>query len=366
MQSVVASLSVHARCGAWRIAVALCFIAVCGCFEEKPPERLVVHFPMVVALVDSVGMPGEPLSDDLVSLFTPLESCRDRLFVPDVKIARLDIRGENSEELDLGSDSDWIMDLLGIRPDTSKAREVRRMALDTMVLTSLMSRRKGDSQPAAKNVRRLIKMRRSVYLIGDTQNLGIDTVDRGYMVIAGSLDSVRSRLGNDLCRERVLDDERGITVIIYTHVDSSHTPVPIPPPPSPATPCDSLSYDTLAKRARRILNGDTTISQRAVDAQLAKGQAEHSWDYRFSYERAKLAVYGVHRHDEAFYLLNHAAEIAMENGDADDMVIRLYEDGPDKRPLWKLAHGHEEWEELLAALPQRDTATVRGWRPHEH
>lgn len=90
-----------------------------------------------------------------------------------------------------------------------------------------------------------------------------------------------------------------------------------------------------------------------------------SWDYRFTYERAKLAVYGTHKHDEAFYHLYSAAEIAIENGDADKMLTALDSDSIEGGPLHKLKHGHDkreedyQWSSILNALKTNDASLVK-------
>jgi len=96
--------------------------------------------------------------------------------------------------------------------------------------------------------------------------------------------------------------------------------------------------------------------KKAVRAQLAKAQAEFTWDYRFSYERAKLAVYGKAHHDEAFYHLFRAAEIAINNGDADRMQQALQTDSSGA--FYNLTD-HEEWQTIINALSTKSSEMVR-------
>lgn len=131
--------------------------------------------------------------------------------------------------------------------------------------------------------------------------------------------------------------------------------------PSTSSPLTREGADTLhtqlsADVQEAIANPE---KKKAVYESLVKAQAEAPWDYRFTYERAKLAVYGMKNHDEAFSPLYHAAEIAIANGDADKMLQALETDAGEGRPLHKLSHGHTEWTTLINALTKKDASLVQ-------
>lgn len=92
----------------------------------------------------------------------------------------------------------------------------------------------------------------------------------------------------------------------------------------------------------------------AVDRRLAAAEQELPSDYRFTYERAKLAVFGRAEHHEAFHHLKRAAEKAIRTGQAAELLARLEADGARGGPLRRLAVGHREWGILLHALEERD------------
>ena len=75
-------------------------------------------------------------------------------------------------------------------------------------------------------------------------------------------------------------------------------------------------------------------------------------DYRFPYERAKLSIQGITTHHEAFSALALAANKAIDNGKAQDMVDRLLAD--KETDFYKLSRGHHEWQALMQALSSKD------------
>lgn len=92
----------------------------------------------------------------------------------------------------------------------------------------------------------------------------------------------------------------------------------------------------------------------AADRRLAAAEQDLPSDYRFTYERAKLAVYGRADHHEAFHHLKRAAEKAIQTERAEEMLDRLRADGAAQGPLRKLAVGHSEWARVHEALEHGD------------
>jgi len=87
-------------------------------------------------------------------------------------------------------------------------------------------------------------------------------------------------------------------------------------------------------------------------------QAEQTYprDYRFPYERAKLSIKGITSHHDAFEALSAAADKAVDNGKAQEMLdnLRADKDGD----FWKLARGHHEWQTLVQALGSEDKSSL--------
>ena len=100
----------------------------------------------------------------------------------------------------------------------------------------------------------------------------------------------------------------------------------------------------------------------AVDRRLEAAEREFPSDYRFTYQRATLAVYGRAEHREAFHHLRRAADKAIETERAREMLDRLERDGGAKGRLRRLAAGHAEWSALHEALENRDRDLL--WHPH--
>jgi hypothetical protein len=88
---------------------------------------------------------------------------------------------------------------------------------------------------------------------------------------------------------------------------------------------------------------------------LAKVEKQYPRDYRFSYERAKLAMTGEHS-EAAFKALTTAAEKAIQSGKTGEMLSGLEEDKTGD--FSKLSQGRFEWSRLVAALKRKDTSLL--------
>jgi hypothetical protein len=124
-------------------------------------------------------------------------------------------------------------------------------------------------------------------------------------------------------------------------------------------PSPSVSpEDELLERLReRRMNATSSEGPKIIQA-VAKIERQYPRDYRFSYERAKLALKGpVSRtHDEAFKALSMAAEKAISAGKASEMLSGLEADKSGDFHL--LSHGHPEWTRLVAALKRNDASLL--------
>ncbi len=117
-------------------------------------------------------------------------------------------------------------------------------------------------------------------------------------------------------------------------------------------------YGRLVEQGRHA-SGDALL---AFDERLKAAEAEYPLDFRFSYERAKLVVFGRHGHHEAFARLRLAAEKAIQTGRTETMLEMLRSDATRDRPFWKLSQGHSEWEQTHHALENRDRNDL--WHKH--
>lgn len=123
-------------------------------------------------------------------------------------------------------------------------------------------------------------------------------------------------------------------------------------PPQPVTPEDELKK----LREKRI---DANPSERSKIFQaIAKVEKQYPRDYRFPYERAKLAANGSKpaSRNEAFKALSVAAEKAISTGKANEMLNGLEAD--KSGDFQKLAQGRQEWTRLVAALKRKDMSLL--------
>jgi hypothetical protein len=117
--------------------------------------------------------------------------------------------------------------------------------------------------------------------------------------------------------------------------------------------------DELQKlRAKRIDAGTKAAERSKVYQAIAKVERQYPRDYRFPYERAKLAAKGSRSNSqtEAFKALSVAAQKAISTGKANEMLTGLEADkGGD---FQKLAQGRQEWTKLLTALKRKDSTLL--------
>src|SRR4029078_4731362 len=88
---------------------------------------------------------------------------------------------------------------------------------------------------------------------------------------------------------------------------------------------------------------------------FAKIERKYPRDYRFPYERAKLAAKGSLSGSRAaaFKALSVAAESASSTGKASEMLTGLETDKAGD--FHRLAQGRQEWTRLVAALKRKAT-----------
>ncbi len=117
--------------------------------------------------------------------------------------------------------------------------------------------------------------------------------------------------------------------------------------------------DELQKlRAKRIDAGTKATERSKVYQAFAKVERQYPRDYRFPYERAKLAAKGskANSQSEAFKALSVAAQKAISTGKANEMLSGLEVD--KSGDFQKLAQGRQEWTKLLTALKRKDSSLL--------
>ena len=112
--------------------------------------------------------------------------------------------------------------------------------------------------------------------------------------------------------------------------------------------------DELKKLREKSLSAKPSERSKIVQA-FVKVEKQYPRDYRFPYERAKLAVKGARR-TEAFKALNVAAEKAIHTGKANEMLDGLEED--KSGDFSKISTGRYEWSRIVAALKRKDTSLL--------
>ena len=126
---------------------------------------------------------------------------------------------------------------------------------------------------------------------------------------------------------------------------------------TPAKRGEAESANDEWKRLKQERISASGSQHAAIIASLEEAEKKYPRDYRFPYERAKLSVKGIVSHHEAFSALASAAEKAIDNGKAQEMLANLMaeQDGD----FYKLARGHHEWHAVQEALGNNDKRPLK-------
>jgi hypothetical protein len=121
---------------------------------------------------------------------------------------------------------------------------------------------------------------------------------------------------------------------------------------APGQVTTSRSVDEEIKRLRERRIGAKPSESGEIIAAFEDAEKKYPNDYRFPYERAKLSIKGGTSHHEAFSALSLAAEKAIDNGKAQELLDSLMADKDGD--FYKVSRGHHEWQALLQALNNKD------------
>jgi hypothetical protein len=123
------------------------------------------------------------------------------------------------------------------------------------------------------------------------------------------------------------------------------------------TPAQSPE-DSELKQLREKRIAATRSERLKVLETLARTEKKYPNDYRFPYERAKVAIKGRQKtsRDEAFAALSRAAEKAIHSGKAREMLENLQKDS--RGDFQKLSQLRREWSQLQEALKSKDAGVL--------
>jgi hypothetical protein len=127
--------------------------------------------------------------------------------------------------------------------------------------------------------------------------------------------------------------------------------------PSQPLPSVRPEDELLARMRERRITATNSDRPKIFEA-FARIERKYPRDYRFPYERAKLAAKGSKSESrkEAFKALSAAAERAIATGKATEMLSGLETDKAGD--FHRLAQGRQEWTRLVAALKRKDTSLL--------
>ena len=166
-----------------------------------------------------------------------------------------------------------------------------------------------------------------------------------------------SRMGSVAAQPDAGNVQSDLTLVPSPEVKRDVVSEPTPRQTSSLLPEDA-ALKTLRER-RMAAKASAPLSDRSAILQaFLRAEKQYPNDYRFPYERAKLAVKAsqLHSHDQAFSALSLAAEKAINTGKAHEMLHGLEADKAGD--FQKLSHGHHEWKELAKALKNKDASLL--------
>ena len=345
------------RCGTGSTAFSVACLLIgsammASCAGEGPDVQ-----PMSLAIIfaEQLGSnPTDKLPDEIVNLALPLTpACSQAVFVPDVHLVRVDLE---EPAVVLLRPRETL--LYRLQKDfqapgaVSIERTVRRYLSNQEIGVSFS--RPGLQADAA--VERLAEYMEAigtqnfiVYHPNDTRTS--ITLGAWELSVQGDAASLRDEITEELCTL----SRKGLPIsfnVIYSlrEGEAPDHPEPLPTELPPPDEVYAMLIENLYQRKNRPEANDLTYRE------WREAEMQFPHDYRFTVQRAKLAIYGRQTHHEAFNLLNIAAEKAIRNGRADDLLRQLKDE--ERSTFIKLAMGHAEWHHLIEALEREDESEL--------
>ena len=309
--------------------------------------------PMSLAIIfaEQLGSnPTDKLPDEIVNLALPLTpGCSQAVFVPDVHLVRVDLE---EPAVVLLRPRETL--LYRLQKDfqapgaVSIERTVRRYLSNQEIGVSFSRpgvQADAELERLAEYMEAIGTRKFIVYHPNDTRTS--ITLGAWELSVQGTAASLRDEITEELCTL----SRKGLPLnfnVIYSMREGEAPDHPEPlltEWPSPDEVYATLIENLYQRENRPEANALTYRQWREAEMQFPH-------DYRFTVQRAKLAIYGRQTHHEAFNLLNIAAEKAIRNGRADDLLRQLKDE--ERSTFVKLAMGHAEWHHLIEALERED------------
>lgn len=111
----------------------------------------------------------------------------------------------------------------------------------------------------------------------------------------------------------------------------------------------------LARLQERIRNAKPSDSE--ILTSISDAEQRYPDDYRFTYERAKLFGKRMISHDEAWDALRRAAETAIDNDQAEEILADI--NTRAKSDFRRLSTHYDEWSAIINGLESHDKAALK-------
>ena len=343
-----------------RLLTVLCFLLpytleMLGCASRAKSIRqrstqlsIILTSPLIHSAKET------SLPEEIVKLCLPVQDtlCSDMAFIPDVWLVRLDLSEPKKVRLDTKPITTWKEKLRNFWGQPLSiahlTEEIKASVTNWQLPHEFSSPNSRTISADEKTINGYISSvgANHVFVLAEDKGKSWGTLGGTEVVTASDANVLSQHIASHLC-QAIANDTTGVPNCIVLYKPSLKGAGPGPKPPDPR--CNAL-FERLAHK----LEHASPQELQQLDDSLVKAQTECLTDYRFTYERAKLAVYGAELsdegHHEAFELLNKAAQIAIKFKAAELMLKQLNNDAMEGRPLHNLTRGHSEWHRLLESL----------------
>jgi hypothetical protein len=342
----------------WRVpASVICLAALSSC-PETPKELVDQSYDLAVVLLQPLD--SSLLPEDIVTLAMPISSdaCPGRTYTPALTLVPGWPHPTDRVSVSTSPERDWT-DVIRQFYRAPRSLDARRKGiqrhLTRLQLPSGLLRQSDHPALPTNALATLPQGTEGRILFALTGPMGQEGASLviGHLVALAyaDVDPLTAAIADRLCASSSARATQGVTVVYRYEPSAGQLP-----PGSSTSSCDNL-YDTLVGRAQDVREAPERVA--LDDALRAAANSDCPNDYRFPYERGRLAaVYGMRRHDAAFAQLYEAADRAILNSLDRVMLRRLRADGAPGGDLHRLSD-HHEWDVLLEALAARDVEMVR-------
>lgn len=301
------------------------------------------------------------LPDDIKQIYSPVENdnCTKRIFVSSGKIKRVDIATMPEVIIkDEDNLSTWVQKKTSGQT-TKMIRDNIAKSLSGVSIKNLLSNSNPSLEDKIAGLNQYLNLNNHYDLIlVYSDQMKTDTVWNTFKLLH-SPDSIQNSLSLLICQ-----NSKSKILIIYNPPTFENKDSVIVNQPQIGSNGNGSSSDNGADALYKILHQKRITCQPSdrtkLDEELKKAELTYPTDYRFTFERSVINVYGHKTHNEAFMLIYNAAEKSIKSGKAKDLIQVMNSEGELKgvnHDYWRLTD-HPEWTQIMKALNTNNQSLI--------